>query len=197
MRALVFVYPIDIDLKQFQFKKDDYIIAVDQAYNDLEKLNIHVDLLVGDLDSIDKSLDLSQVNTYKLNEEKDETDSYIALKQAYERTNDVLMIGGLGGRRIEHFYAHTRLFDKFPSLTIKNAYTTIYTLHKGVYKIKSDHYISIFAYEDAIITLKNFKYELNKYKMNIYDTIGISNETKGQSIIEVHKGKVLIFESKK
>lgn len=198
MRVLVFVYPLSENIKSFfEIKKTDYIIAVDSAVEILIKQNITPNLAVGDFDSLSDHSLLSNIKTVKLAEIKDETDSFVAIEEAFKLTDDVIMIGGFCGERIEHFIAHLLLFNKFPKLIIMSENSVVKLLEKGVYNIQTQNYISLFSYEESLINLKGFKYNLENYLLKPYDPLCISNEVIDKGTIEVVRGKILYIESKK
>ncbi len=200
MRVLVIVHPVPKDIRKIlNLKVDDYIIGVDQAILDLYKQRIKIDLAVGDFDSLKNQHMLLQLDTLRLKPEKDVTDSYQALVEATKKQPDeIIMIGGFGGNRIEHFMAHLTLFNEFNALVMIDDYSRMYMLKKGVYKIDSDGFISLFAYPDAEISLPGFKYELDHYKLSLFDPLCISNEVvRNDAEIVVHEGRVIIVISKK
>lgn len=56
----------------------------------------------------------------------------------------------------------------------------------------------MFAYPKATLTLKDFKYNISNYKLDLFDPLIISNElnsTLGE--VEIIEGKVLVIETKK
>ncbi len=196
MRVIVVAYPVPKDIKALiTYKETDYVIAVDQAVQALHEQKIPIALAVGDFDSLDKKELLTSLNKVVLNTEKDETDTKEAILNAYTlNPSQVILIGGIGGARPEHGYANMMLLKQFPDLVIKNEFTTIKRLDTGYHTVTFDGYVSIFALEPTIITLKHFKYPLNEYKMTVSDMIGISNEIiKEPGMIEVKEGSVMIF----
>src|SRR3989339_2069504 len=105
MRVLVITHPTPKDIRAFfPLREDDYIIAVDQAVSNLYKQRIKIDLAIGDFDSLSNHGMLNSLNVIKLNPVKDVTDTNQALIEAMNMKPDELyMIGGIGGERIEHF----------------------------------------------------------------------------------------------
>lgn len=177
--------------------KDSYIIAVDAAVKDLHNLGIEYQLAVGDFDSLkDDSLLTGKV--IRLNPIKDESDTAKALQIAFEMSDDVLLIGGTEGARKDHFIANLLMLQKYPSLVMMDAYNLIYTKPEGTYSItkKEYDYFSIFPIENSVITLKNVKYPLDRYVMNRFDPLGLSNEIFGVATLIVHQGSVIVFQSK-
>jgi thiamine pyrophosphokinase len=200
MRVLIAVHPVPKDIKKIiSFKDDDYMIAVDQGVISLYKQRIHIDLAIGDFDSLTNQGILRTLNVLKLDPIKDVTDSYQALIEAQNLNPDeYIMLGGIGGNRVEHFMAHILLFNQFPKLKIINDKSEIFMLENQDYKLDFKGYVSIFAYDNALITLKGFKYPLEAYELKRYDPLGISNEMiSNQATIQVENGRVLVILSKR
>lgn len=200
MRVIIVTHPTPKDIRKFfPILENDYIIAVDQAVLDLYKQRISIDLAVGDFDSLQNHGILSQLHVVKLNPVKDVTDTHQALVEAAKINPDELyLIGGIGGPRIEHFMIHTMFFNEFPNLIIKDENSTLYLLDKGVHEIKTNDYVTLIAYPKANISLMGFKYNLTEYMLSTYDPLCISNEVlEHKAFIDVHEGKVLIVISKK
>lgn len=200
MRVLVITHPVPIDIRKFfKVEATDYIIAVDQAVQSLFKQRLKIDLAVGDFDSLKNEGVLHGLKVMRLHTVKDVTDTHQALIEAYKVSDDVILIGGFGGDRIEHFYAHTLHFDQFPNLLMMNEKSILQVKPEGSYRFfKTNDFISFFAYPDAVMTLRGFKYELQHYALKTYDPLGISNEVvNDEAVLEVHRGRVLVFQTKR
>jgi thiamine pyrophosphokinase len=200
MRVIVVTYPTPKQIrKMFPIKASDYVIAVDHAVLALKEQRIHINLAVGDFDSLPDRSVLVGLNVVRLNPIKDMTDAHQALIEASKIDYDELyLLGGIGGERIEHFLVHTMLFHEFPKMIMKDENSTLYVLDIGIHEVISKEYISIFAYPKARISLDGFKYELTKYLLTTYDPLCISNELKEEKgMIHVLDGKILVIESKK
>ncbi|MFU8792835.1 MAG: thiamine diphosphokinase [Acholeplasmataceae bacterium] len=200
MNVIIITYPTPKDIKKIiSINADDYIISVDQATAHAKQQGIDIDLAVGDFDSLNDLSILNDINCEKLNVIKDVTDTHYALIKAMAKNPDAIyLIGGMGGDRIEHFFAHTLLFDLYPKLIMKDELTEIRRIDQGVFHTTFDGHISIFAYPRALISLKGFKYPLLSYDLNTYDPLGISNELTAQKgDIHVHEGAILVFLTKK
>ncbi len=201
MNVFVITYPVPKYIyKLVDINPDDYVIAVDQALDATIKQGIKVDVALGDFDSLENHELLKKVKTIKLPTEKDYTDTFEALKYAYnlEGVDQVYVLGGLGGNRFEHNYVHLLFFKHFKHLILMNDETTIQCLKKGVYHTDFKGYISIFALKPSVITLEGFKYPLTQYELKINDPIGISNEVLDkQGSINLHKGEILVMLTQK
>jgi len=201
MRVLVVTHPTPKNIKEIMPLKDsDYIIAVDQAVFSLYKQRVPIHLAVGDFDSLTNHGMLVNLNVVRLNPIKDVTDTHQALVEAKKINPDELyLIGGIGGERIEHFMVHTMFFNEFPEMVIKDENSTIYVLDKGIHEFEvKDQYVSFFAYPKAVLTLVGFKYDLTEYILNTYDPLCISNELmEDKGFIDIKEGKVIVVISKK
>jgi thiamine pyrophosphokinase len=200
MRVLVVTHPTPKDIKNtFKIEDSDYIIAVDQAVLALYKQRIKINLAVGDFDSLSNHGILNTLNVVRLNPVKDITDTHQALIEAKKiNPDEIYLIGGMGGNRIEHFIVHMMFFNEFNDLKIVDENTKIYMLEKGVHEIKENEFISFFAYPRANISVTGFKYDLTNYLLTQYDPLCISNElVNGKGYVHVLEGRVLVVISKK
>lgn len=84
-------------------KVGDLIIAADSGYLTARRLGVVPDILLGDLDSLDKSrLSKNELDTLEkiiVPPIKDDTDTQLAVDTAISRGADnIIIVGGLGGR---------------------------------------------------------------------------------------------------
>lgn len=197
MMVIVVAPKVPLNIKKLVDLKDCFIIAVDRAVEDLNRLKIHYDLAIGDFDSLqdEKTIKSEQI---KLNVVKDESDTFEAIAYAYEKSDTVILVGGLQGNRIDHLYANLLLFQKYPNLTIIDDHNKISSRGKGTHSYDGNDYdyISIFAIKDALITLTGTKYLLTEYQLKKDNPLGLSNEIITKAIIEVIDGVVLVIQSK-
>lgn len=200
MKLIIFLGQ-NIDISKYDFS-DSFIIGVDKGASILANNSIKMNLAIGDFDSIAQD-ELDNIAIYaekiiKLNKIKDDTDTEAAINEAIKITNDITILGGLQGPRIEHMLANICLLKKFPFINILDDNSLIFVLSND-YIINPDEYkfISIFSLENSIISLNGFKYNLKKYKLNQYDSLGISNEINSYDAkISVHKGQILVIKTK-
>ena len=83
----------------------DFIVACDAGYRNAARLGLQPDLIVGDFDSAPQPKTAQE--TIVLPHVKDDTDTEYAAKLVSEKGFDeVLLLGGLGGRRVEHTLAN-------------------------------------------------------------------------------------------
>lgn len=199
MRVIVITNEVPDNLNDIiNIKDTDYVIVVDGAFDSSYKQKIKMDLVIGDMDSVLNKKRLSQYEQIKLNPMKDDTDTKKALEKAYELSNDVILVGGIQGSRIEHFLGNIMHFKNHPNLIMLDNNSKIYLLQKSRHIIKKGKYINIFSYPKCNITLNGFVYNLNNYELELFDQLIISNEVKdafGEIII--NEGSALVIESNK
>ncbi len=181
--------------------KNNIFIGVEKGCLNIIKHNLELNYAIGDFDSIGDNLSLikdSALNFIKLNEIKDETDTLEALKIASSIDSSICLIGGISGNRIEHFIANINLFSKFENLEIIDEFSHIRLIDKLCTTFNNDYkYHSLFSYTDfSTITISGFKYNLDNYKLERFNSLCISNEIINNPVIDVLEGKVLLISSK-
>ena len=83
----------------------DFVVACDAGYRNAERLGLRPDLIVGDFDSAPQPK--TEHETIVLPHVKDDTDTEYAAKLVSEKGFDeVLLLGALGGKRVEHTLAN-------------------------------------------------------------------------------------------
>lgn len=197
MKIAIISPSVPKDIKKIITVEDYYIIAVDGAVESLSKQGIQYQLAIGDFDSL-KDESLLSGNVVRLNPIKDDSDTAKALERAFEKSDDVILIGGTEGARKDHFIANLMMLLKYPSLVIMDAYNHISLKTAGLYSLekKGYDYLSVFAIENSIITLKNVKYPLSNFELNRFNPLGLSNEIIGVASLQIHQGLVMVIQSK-
>ncbi len=94
----------------------DHIIATDGALDLSRARGIHVDTLVGDLDSIQDASHLDQrfpgMEVVRYPREKDFTDLELAIDWALETSPTSITLFGVAGNRLDHTMANLALLEK-------------------------------------------------------------------------------------
>ncbi|NMA04935.1 MAG: thiamine diphosphokinase [Acholeplasmataceae bacterium] len=182
-----------------ELTKDRVIYAVDAAVSDLIRNEIKIDIAIGDFDSLKDKRILNDLKCIKLPKDKDISDTNYAIRHAYEHSDNVILVGGLEGKRVDHLIANLLLFEKYNNLVIYNEHNIIKRLEFGEYIIKKEgfKYLSIFPLLNTKITLTGTTYPLYDETLFEYDTLGLSNEIKYESAsLTIHKGVILLIQSK-
>ncbi len=195
--------------KHLKINKYDIIIAVDKGLETLDILNINPNYVVGDFDSIDKTIlrkyENTQIEIIKLNPEKDLTDTHSAINLAIGLKSKKIIIIGAIGTRLDHTIANIHILklaiDKGINIKIINETNEITLINNSIkiYKDQNYKYISLIPLTTTVenITLKGFKYPLTKRTLYIGDSLGISNEQLQQEgEIQLEKGILILIRSK-
>ena len=161
--------------------ESDFVIAADKGYLNALKVNLKVDLLIGDFDSL-KELPKG-IETIKLNPIKDDTDTFDAIKIGIQKGYKNFIFYGALGKRIEHSYANISLLLYLKNLgfngVIKDNKKTITVIKNETIELKKrSGYISIFPLGEKAegVSLTNLEYELKDYTLRNDIPLGIDNE---------------------
>lgn len=96
----------------------DLVIAADSGVHHARALGLHVDLVVGDLDSIEgHELDAAVAAGAAVERhatDKDATDLELALRAAVDRGAERIVVAGIGGGRLDHFLANVLVLASAP-----------------------------------------------------------------------------------
>ncbi|MDE6584645.1 MAG: thiamine diphosphokinase [Anaeroplasmataceae bacterium] len=189
----------DMEFSKFNFK-GKYLIGVDEGAYIALKNGIELDVAIGDFDSIDAeklSFIQSKTKTIILSNKKNDTDTWAALKLCKDASR-IIILGGIQGKRIEHFIANLMLMEKYPRVEMLDNNSHMYIMDSSFSIRKTEYkFISFFALQDTIISLEGFAYPLNNYYLKNTDPLTISNElTTERGIITLKGGRVLVIQSK-
>ena len=147
--------------------------------------------IVGDFDSLSdeewQRVSNIALKVEKVQAEKDDTDTDLALLKAVSYNPSEIYITGVTGGRLDHFEAALRSMYRFqvknPHIHIKiiNSHNEISILLPGEHTIIRDEkfrYISFFAYENEVenVTIRGLKYETTNDCIEIGTSRFTSNE---------------------
>lgn len=181
-------------------KKSDYIIAVDGGLKILDGLLIKPDLIMGDMDSIDKKI-LSKYDDIKKEiypVEKDFTDSELAIKKAINLKSGNISVFAATGSYFDHSIANIinllRNYNAGINIKIHTKNSEIFPIFgKKVIKNLKGRRISLFPIGeiDGII-MKGFKYNF-KDKSNLMPIdYSVSNIiSSNNAYVDLKKGKLI------
>ncbi len=199
MIVKLFINPLNYSLDRLYTKEEnEYLIGVDKGAYHALKHGIELDLAIGDFDSTDETetayikKHAKVVKTHKAR--KDETDSYLAIKEALRlNPEEIIVYGGIGSR-LDHTYANIALL-KQGTIVFMNDKNKMYMLSPGQYDIKNTQtYISFFAIEDVVkLSLTGFSYAITDYDLAVDDPLCVSN--KGSGTVSFDEGLLLVMES--
>lgn len=187
------------------------VIAGDRGLEALYQLKIIPNHVVGDFDSVSPEIlefykKQPKIIFHTYNAEKDNTDTDIALKLAIQMKSSEITILGALGKRMDHALANIHILKDALEANIPcqiiDGYNRIYLINaeKTLEKDKVyGKYISLIPLTSTVegLTLKGFKYPLNRYNLPIGTSLGISNEIiEDIAHIEMEKGILIVIESK-
>jgi len=200
----------DFALSYISDLKLDLIIGVDSGAEFLYSNQITPTHVVGDFDTASKKV----VNYYLADPsvevsihkpEKDATDTQLAIELAMGLNSDEIIIMGGIGSRMDHTLSNIHNLyipaQKGIKCFIINEKNRISLLKKSTIIYKKNQfgtYFSLLPLSTTVegLTLKGFKYPLEKYTMEKHSSIGISNELIHEvGSIEFSRGILLLIES--
>jgi len=187
--------------------RDTIIISADGGVSNTLKLGLTPDLIIGDMDSIDKDIkkkkikELSETEYICAPPGKDESDTRLAVAHAVEMGIKKIIITGALGGRTDHTFANMMLLAS-PELDGIDA--RILTDDSEIFVINKSHIIngepgklvSIFSLSPYtyFIKTKGLKYMLKNEKLDFSPVRGLSNVfTAAEAEIDIKEGQLLII----
>lgn len=186
----------------------DFIICADGGISMMVDMPIRPDLIIGDLDSIDSEsiayIEKNHIPILKYPEEKDETDTELALNYLMGKGFKEIIMVGVIGTRMDHTMANifllNRLLDKGFKGKIIDDHNEIYIVDDYIkIKKKKSCYISLIplSLDGIVVSIKGSYYPLKEKYIEFDSTLGISNIIAEEYCeIIIHKGKAIIIEAK-
>ena len=206
-RCVIFsACPVQPELKRL-LHADDFIIACDAGYHNCERLGCKPDVIVGDFDSAPCPVQEND-DIVVLPHVKDDTDTEYAAKLASEKGfQEVLLLGALGGRRIEHTLSNLctglGLEQRGVRAALQDERSRITFVMPGESRRypKADYfYLSVFPMEgraEGVCERGSF-YELTDATLTAGYPLGVSNEYAEDSdciTISTRKGALVVVET--
>ncbi|MBE6660726.1 MAG: thiamine diphosphokinase [Ruminococcaceae bacterium] len=184
----------------------DLIIAADSGLNNAKALNLTVNVVVGDYDSLGHMPEVdADVEVITVPTEKDVTDTQLAVELALTRgATEVHIIGGLGGR-LDHTLSNLAILE---DLAEKRVRAVIEDGQNRVRLLRNDStilprsgytYVSLLALDPLCkgVEIEGVKYPLKGAKLERKFQYAVSNEITGNCcFISVRKGSLLVVESR-
>ncbi len=184
-------------------KENHFVICADGAAKYLKTIDFVPDLLVGDLDSIDKDAKLwmeeKKVPLKKFSAKKDQTDTEIALSYSVSKKPEAVEVLGAFGSRMDHTLANVQLlegfFDSGIPIRLMDEQNEVWLLGKHTRIVgRKNENLSIIPITESVtgVTLTGFEYPLENRQLFRGQTLGISNIIRGQQAeISFKEGKLL------
>lgn len=185
----------------------NYIIAADSGLNYAEQLDLKVDYILGDYDSLADGMleqykETTETVTYP--KEKDYTDTHLAIITALKNGADWIDIIGATGSRYDH--AMTNIYNMKGALDV-DVPCRIYDAHNCIYLKDSNFtinkteqygaYVSFVPMTESVdVTLEGMKYPLKDYHLLQGLSVCQSNEiVEDEASIYIKNGIFVVFET--
>ncbi len=188
-------------------EKSDTILGIDGGTNILYANKIKPDLIIGDMDSIDKSiLDYfkkeTEVAIYP--SKKDETDTELGLNWCLENNKKDVVIFNSMQNRLDHIQGLIAnlifAYKKGLNLEIVNQKQKIFIAQNMSFSTKKGVNISLIPLTEVVegISTDGLEYPLNNENLFFYHSRGISNVALKNEVKITHKkGLLMIIVSEK
>ncbi|HCA68927.1 MAG TPA: thiamine diphosphokinase [Lachnospiraceae bacterium] len=186
------------------------IIAVDHGLMAADRLNLPLNHIVGDFDSVSEHIlqkykdSIVPIKTFPM--EKDKTDTQIAIEMALSHKAASIHLIGATGSRLDHTLANLHLLllplEKQVPACILDTNNKIYLKRESfTLQRKKQHgtYVSFLPFHSDVygLTLEGFKYPLDRIHLAAGESLCISNEiVEEEAIVSFTKGILAVFETK-
>ena len=179
---------------------DDFFVFCDGGLKHMQSLGIEPNLIVGDFDSHPNPN--LPIETIVLHCEKDDTDTFYAVKEAVKRGFEDFLLIGVAGQRLDHTIGNISILLMLESLNktakIIDDYSEMEIVaEKTKYIDDSFSYFSLLNITGRAngIYIKNAKYPLENGIINCDYQYGVSNEViPGQTAtVKVTDGNLLLI----
>ena len=178
-------------------EEGDCIIAADSGYDTANQLGYRVDLAIGDFDSTKLFAEIETLQHKKSSIDKDESDTELAIREAFSLGFDQYILIGGGGYRMDHLFASYALFSRLsPPLWWYTTYETMKLVrsYERFSKVSIGQTVSFLPIDfsnDVQVTAENLAWPLKNYQLSM-QTISLSNRVVATPLdVFVSEGKAL------
>jgi thiamine pyrophosphokinase len=180
------------------------LICADGGARHLKAAGMVPTLIVGDMDSLDRgaqeSYEAMGVRIIRHPREKNETDTELALREAFAMAPTEVRIWGALGGRIDHTLANLSLLaqgvERRVEVRLIDEWCELFLVPRhAVLEGEEGQTVSLLPFTGEVsgVTLTGFVYPLTKATMSVGRPYGISNVlAAGQGVIEVDSGCLLV-----
>ena len=189
----------------------DLVIAADSGLHTAQKLNMHVDFVVGDFDSVDASAlaraTSAHTQTIRHSADKDFTDLESALLLAVDKNSQHIIIVTAGGGRLDHQFGFVAaMFNpklrncKVEALWQNNRLFALQGPATCDFATQVGDTVALqsFSNKSEKISTSGLQWQLTNESLNNFETRGVSNiATKEQVSVSVELGQLLVIHQPK
>ena len=184
-------------------KGDDLIIAADSGALNASSLGVTPDIVMGDLDSLDKAYIPESAELMQVPAEKDFTDTQLAVDTAAKKgASEIIIIGGLDGR-LDHTLSNLAiledLYGKRIHAHITNGQNRVRYINSTSTLIPRSgyKYLSLLCLSEKVkgVSIEGCKYPLKNVTLKRNFQYAVSNEITGNcALVSVRQGGIYIIE---
>lgn len=173
------------------------IFCADSGAEHAKALNLIPKFIIGDFDSIDfvtKNYYYGKTEFIHYSKDKDYTDGELLIKKIYELYDEIYILGAFGGSTY-HLLGNILLLEKYPKLRLINDFEEIFYMENiYIFSQKKDIKVSFIPLDkDNNITLKGFKFNLDKKEIARGDSLTLSNTiTEDIAVADIHSGSFIV-----
>ena len=181
-------------------KDADFIIAADGGFSLASQAGLRVDLLVGDMDSLDSPP--QNIPILKFPQEKDATDLELALDYARATNPERIVVVGAFGARLDHTLANANLLEKYdlPVVLFHQGFRVYLVVDELEIPAALGDLVSLIPLSAEVrgIFTWGLRYPLHDGVLFRASTRGVSNEVVGLPCgVRVREGKLLLIHKPK
>ncbi len=185
-----------------------FVIVADGGIKNFMKIeDIEPDMIVGDFDSAplaEWEERFSEIPKVTFPKEKDYTDTELAILEALKQPAEQVCILGATGSRLDHTLANMMLLRRIERAgktgVILDDHNEIRQIVAGTTKVNRGNwsFMSLIPISERLcVTLKGFKYPLDRAVIDQASTVTISNElVEDEGEIQLHEGMAFLIGSR-
>lgn len=187
------------------------VIAADSGLHAAQKLEMHVDFVIGDFDSVDATAlaraTSAHTQAIRHSADKDFTDLESALLFAADKKSEHIVIITAGGGRLDHqFGVVAAMFNpKLREIKVEALWHTSRlfalqgpTTHDFATQIGDNIALQSFSDKSEKISTTGLQWQLTNESLNNFETRGVSNvATSNQVSVSIESGQLLVIHQPK
>lgn len=192
-------------------EKPELLIAADSGMEYFYRVGRKPDVIIGDFDSTGtEALAFFRgqpgIEIHQLVPEKDDTDTEAAIRLAISMGAESITLLGATGSRLDHVLGNIELLgiglEQHIPIVMRDAHNRIRMINHGITLHREEQfgtYVSLIPYTEEVkkLTLKGFKYPLDRACLRGFCSLGVSNEiVETEAEITFEEGILLVIESR-
>ncbi len=178
---------------------EDFVLCTDGAYEYLKDKEIEIDVVLGDLDSVEMNIEKIRAKEIVYAYDQDFTDFQKALNYLHEKNFTEIWVFGGAGKEQDHFLgnltAAVEWKDRMQITFFEPEYYFRFTENEEWIQTEVGKIISLYPFPEALkVETLGLKYPLNGEDLNQQKRIGIRNTAVESPVhIKYERGELLLF----